>query len=203
MKLRNILIVSFALALIAAACSSSDDVADTADAAPADAAVDAAVDAIQKAEIGKPAPNFTLELYENGIYPAGQAFSLSELRGKPVVINFWYPACGSCGDTLQLLKDSYDINKDTVHYVGVHVPIENAKDAVWSQGTGAKEGQDFVSSRGMPFISGPDTDQSIAEAYEIQAYPTAYFLDKDLNVVSKETFLRAPQIRSAIANASE
>ena len=37
----------------------------------------------QKAEIGKPAPDFTLRLFD------GKSIQLSSLRGRPVFLNFW------------------------------------------------------------------------------------------------------------------
>ena len=43
------------------------------------------------AEVGKPAPDFMLKVYENENYTKDQEVSLSDLRGKPVVINFWFP----------------------------------------------------------------------------------------------------------------
>jgi cytochrome oxidase Cu insertion factor (SCO1/SenC/PrrC family) len=36
------------------------------------------------ARIGNPAPDFTLELFN------GQSVTLSSLKGKPVVVNFWH-----------------------------------------------------------------------------------------------------------------
>ena len=42
-------------------------------------------------KLGSPAPDFTLKVYENDNYTKDQEVSLSDLRGKPVVINFWFP----------------------------------------------------------------------------------------------------------------
>lgn len=36
-----------------------------------------------KAHVGKPAPDFTLRLFN------GQSVTLSSLKGKPVLVNFW------------------------------------------------------------------------------------------------------------------
>ena len=154
------------------------------------------------AEVGKPAPNFTLKVYENENYTRDQEVSLSDLSGKPVVINFWFPACTQCQELMFLIKDSYNANKDDVHYVAVQVSADSKSG--WDPG-GSDEtsGQDYVTDKELHFIVGPDFDRSIAAAYGVDAYPTTYFLDKDLNLVSTATYLKARQIKDNLKLASE
>ena len=154
------------------------------------------------AEVGKPAPDFTLKLYENENYAKDQEISLSDLRGKPVVINFWFPACTQCGELMFLIKDSYNENKDDVHYVAVQVSADSKSG--WDPG-GSDEasGQDYVTDKKLQFIVGGDFDRSIATAYGVDAYPTTFFLDKDLNVISAPTYLKARQIRDNLEEASK
>src|SRR5436309_8501790 len=52
-------------------------------------------------QVGKPAPNFTLTDID------GHRVSLSQLRGKPVLINFWATWCVPCRDELPLIRDEY------------------------------------------------------------------------------------------------
>ena len=154
------------------------------------------------AEVGKPAPDFMLKVYENENYTRDQEVSLSDLRGKPVVINFWFPACTQCQELMFLIKDSYNANKDDVHYVAVQVSADSKSG--WDPG-GSDEtsGQDYVTDKELQFIVGPDFDRSIAAAYGVDAYPTTYFLDKDLNLVSTATYLKARQIKDNLKLASE
>ena len=153
-------------------------------------------------EEGKPAPDFTLEVYENDNYTKGQEVSLSDLRGKPVVINFWFPACTQCGELMFLIKDSYNANKDDVHYVAVQVSADSKSG--WDPG-GSDEasGQDYVTDKELHFIVGPDFDRSIAAAYGVDAYPSTFFLDKDLNLVSSAEYLKARGIKDNLELASE
>ena len=145
-------------------------------------------------EEGKPAPDFKLKLYENNNYAKDQEISLSDLRGKPVVINFWFPACTQCQELMFLIKDSYNANKDNVHYVAVQVSADSKSE--WDPGgSDATSGQDYVTDKELQFIVGPDFDRSIAAAYGVDAYPTTYFLDKDLNLVSVQTYLKARGIK--------
>src|SRR2546428_1000874 len=52
-------------------------------------------------QVGKPAPAFTLTDID------GHRVSLSQLKGKPVLINFWATWCVPCRDELPLIRDEY------------------------------------------------------------------------------------------------
>jgi cytochrome c-type biogenesis protein len=52
-------------------------------------------------QVGKPAPAFTLKDVD------GHPVSLSSLKGKPVLINFWATWCVPCRDELPLIRDAY------------------------------------------------------------------------------------------------
>lgn len=175
----------------------ASDSGSTGQAATGDGAAPGAI-----AEVGKPAPDFTLKVYGNDNYTKDQEISLSDLRGKPVVINFWFPACTQCGELMFLIKDSYNANKDDVHYVAVQVSADSKSE--WDpSGSDATSGQDYVTDKELHFIVGPDFDRSIATAYGVDAYPTTYFLDKDLNIISAPTYLKARQIKDNLKLASE
>ena len=154
------------------------------------------------AEVGKPAPDFTLKLYENDNYARDHEINLSDLRGKPVVINFWFPACTQCQELMFLIKDSYNANMEDVHYIAVQVSADSKSE--WDpSGSDTASGQDYVTDKELQFIVGPDFDRSIATAYGVDAYPTTFFLDKDLNLVSTATYLKARGIKDNLKLASE
>src|SRR3989441_971355 len=52
-------------------------------------------------QVGKPAPAFTLTDTD------GRRVSLSQLKGKPVLISFWATWCVPCRDELPLIRDEY------------------------------------------------------------------------------------------------
>src|SRR5438270_7654533 len=51
-------------------------------------------------QVGKPAPSFTVTDID------GRRVSLSQLRGKPVLISFWATWCVPCRDELPLIRDA-------------------------------------------------------------------------------------------------
>lgn len=154
------------------------------------------------AEIGQPAPEFALTVYENSNYAKDQVVNLSDLRGKPVVINFWFPACTQCGELMFLIKDSYNANKDDVHYVAIQVAADSKSE--WDPGgSDTESGQSYVTDKELEFIVGADFDGTIATAYGVNAYPKTYFLDKDLNLVSTADYLKARGIKENLQAAKE
>jgi cytochrome c-type biogenesis protein len=52
-------------------------------------------------QVGKPAPDFTLTDID------GHRVSLSQLKGKPVLVTFWATWCVPCRDELPLIRDEY------------------------------------------------------------------------------------------------
>jgi thiol-disulfide isomerase/thioredoxin len=71
-------------------------------------------DAVTIAEIGQPAPDFSVEVIDGG------TFTLSEARGRPVIVNFWASWCGPCRTEIPDISAFADANPD-VTIVGVAV----------------------------------------------------------------------------------
>ena len=111
------------------------------------------------AEIGKKAPDFTLEnLYE-------QKVSLSDYRGEVVIINFWYTGCTYCHEMMPFLQELYEEGEVVVLTVN---PGEN-------QSTVA----DYLVFYKLDLPVLFDNGQTVFQQYSVQYTPMTYFIDKD------------------------
>lgn len=122
-----------------------------------------------------PAPDFTLTLYGTETRQAGETLRLSDLKGKPVVLNFWFPSCPPCVAEMPEFERAFQNHKTYgVEFVGVQlVGVDTAAD-----------GQNFVSEVGVTYALGPDEDDIITK-YKVNGFPMTVFIDREQNVVRR------------------
>lgn len=113
-------------------------------------------------QVGKPAPDFTLPLLDGG------TVTLSELRGKPVLINFWATWCPACRVEMPHLQGAYDDLKG-VGLVLLAVDI----------GEDAATVRQFMQQGGYIFPIPMDTRAEVSKRYNVQAFPTSFVVDCD------------------------
>ena len=90
--------------------------------------------------------------------------ALEELRGTPVVLNFWASWCGPCKDEAPLLADAAREHGD-VAVVGIDV----------EDLTGDARG--FLRENRVPYASVRDGDGSTRDDYGATGIPETYFVD--------------------------
>ena len=117
-----------------------------------------------KAEIGRAGPDFLLER------PGGGTLRLSDLQGRPVLLNFWAVACWACRWEIPELVAAYDRYRDQgLPIVGVN--LQEPDDIVL----------DFAEDFGMTFPIVVDRDGEVADVWRlggpIKGLPTTYFID--------------------------
>ncbi len=117
-------------------------------------------------ESGERAPNFTLLLEEGG------HISLSDLEGRPVMLNFWATWCPPCREEMPDIIEAYEADDELV-VLSVNVREE--------MGAVAPFTEDFQIS--MPVLM--DRDGELAELYAVRGMPTSVFIDRDGMVVTK------------------
>lgn len=115
------------------------------------------------------APDFTA--YDEN----GNQVSLSDYRGKPVVLNFWATWCYYCKEEMP------DFNKAYEAYPDVQFLMINATDGV--QETKEKAIQ-YVKDEGFEFPVLYDTEMDAVSAYYVSSFPSTFFIDANGELVT-------------------
>ena len=111
------------------------------------------------AGVGLPAPDFSLPTLDGG------EFTLSELRGKPVVLNFWATWCIPCQRELPALQRAAEQYEDAVVFAGV------------DQGETVEAVQRYLDGLDVTFTIPMDDRGDVGNQYNIKGLPTTYFID--------------------------
>ena len=111
----------------------------------------------------EPAPDFTVYDRE------GNAVTLTDFRGKPVILNFWASWCGPCVSEMPDLQDAYDTYGEQIHFVLVNLTDGNQETV--------ESATKFLDEKGYTFPVYFDTDIDAAAAYGVNAVPMTIFLD--------------------------
>ncbi len=127
---------------------------------PADEAVAAAGSLPPAPAIGHPAPEITLTNTN------GQTFKLSDLRGTPVVLNFWATWCPPCRAELPELQAASERLTGQVAVIGVN------------QGEAPADVQAFAQQLGLTFEIPLDTRMEASRLYLVRSLPTTFFIDR-------------------------
>ncbi len=118
---------------------------------------------------GRAAPDFTLPvLWEPGGRPAGppRALSLHDLRGKPVVLNFWASWCVPCREETPLLIRLHKVySRRGVSFVGVNTQDE------------APAARRFLAQYQADYPVVISSDDRLMVTYGILGLPTTIFID--------------------------
>ena len=110
------------------------------------------------------APDFSLETLE------GKSVTLSDLRGKVVLLNFWATWCPPCRAEMPAFQQAYADYKDE----GFVVLAVNA-----TAQDSAEEVAKFIDEYGLSFPIVLDRTGEVNQLYLVQSLPTSFFIDKD------------------------
>ena len=107
-----------------------------------------------------PAPDFQLEALD------GSSIKLSDLRGHPVLINFWATWCGPCQLEMPLIEQYYQ--KYQPDLIVLAVDNDEPKPDV----------QAFATNHNLTFPVLLDPGAKVEDLYRVGAFPTSFFVDK-------------------------
>ncbi|HKB84596.1 MAG TPA: TlpA disulfide reductase family protein [Ignavibacteriaceae bacterium] len=115
------------------------------------------------------APDFTLANIK------GDNVSLSDYKGKVVIIDFWATWCPPCRKGIPDLISLQDEYKDKVAVIGISLDRENTKASV----------PGFADKMGINYPVVYFNDQVINDFGGVSAIPTTFIIDQQGNIVKK------------------
>ena len=130
------------------------------------------------------APDFTLDTLD------GNKVTLSDLRGKIIVVNFWATWCPPCRAETPALEKSYEQYKDSgVLILGVDLTSQDSLSDV----------QAFIQEFSLTYPILLDRDGSISNTlYQIKGLPSTFFINREgiirtvvVGGPMSETFIRS------------
>jgi cytochrome c biogenesis protein CcmG/thiol:disulfide interchange protein DsbE len=119
------------------------------------------------AKTDPPAAGFAL----TALGDPGQKVSLSQYKGRPVIINFWASWCEPCQRETPLLAGWYKQQHGHVALVGLD-ENDNATAAL-----------KFARAKGVSYPLGFDPQVTVASAYNVSALPQTFFLNAQHQIV--------------------
>jgi thiol-disulfide isomerase/thioredoxin len=109
----------------------------------------------------------------------GKEVSLSDFKGKPVVVNFWASWCPPCKEEMPYFNEVYKELGDEVQFMMVDL-VDGSRETV-------DTAKAFIKDNGYEFPVFFDTDQDAAIAYGVYSIPTSIFIDAEGKVVKAIT----------------
>jgi len=117
----------------------------------------------QSVALGELAPDFTLKTLD------GKSVTLSDLKGKKVILNFWATWCPPCKDEMPHFQEYYEkyAEEDHVEILAVNYTI---KDKIASV-------ENFVKSYDLTFPVLLMEEEGINETYKVYTIPSTFFIN--------------------------
>ena len=118
--------------------------------------------------VNRPAPDFTLMTFK------GTTISLADLRGKPVVINFWASWCPPCRVEASLIERTWRAYKNRgLIFLGVNIQ-DRKQDAL-----------NYIRQFAITYPNGPDPTGEISIDYGVSGLPVTFFVSRDGEIVRR------------------
>jgi thiol-disulfide isomerase/thioredoxin len=101
------------------------------------------------------------------VLPGNTAYSLQQLRGKVLYVDFWASWCGSCVKSFPYLNTLQQSFKDK----GLQVIAINVDEK-------PEEAQHFLAQHPTEFMVVADATQQCATQFAVEGMPSTYLIDK-------------------------
>lgn len=118
--------------------------------------------------VGGPAPNFELPV----LGEKGRTLSLRQLRGKPVVLNFWVSDCVPCAGEASALERLYShYHRDGLIMVGVDYQDPRT------------DAERFITKHHVTYLNVSDGSGGLADPYRLLGTPETFFINREGRLV--------------------
>ena len=132
------------------------------------------------------APDFTLELLGGG------QVTLSELRGKGVVINLWASWCPPCRAEMPAIQLVYEKTRERgLEVLAVNTTFQDSERAA----------ADFIQELGLTFPVPLDRSGTVSRQYQLRALPSTFFVDRE--GIIRKVIIGGPMSEATIQTAVE
>jgi cytochrome c biogenesis protein CcmG, thiol:disulfide interchange protein DsbE len=118
--------------------------------------------------IGANAPDFSVTDLD------GNPIHLADLRGRPVIVNFWGSWCVACIEDFPLLREAAE-RYEADGLVVVGIVYRDRSEAA----------REFMARNGGTWAAAMDPDERVAEAYRVFGPPETYFIGRDGTIVAR------------------
>lgn len=129
--------------------------------------------------IGHPAAEFSTELLQGASWVGkgdGKLIRLEDLRGRPVILNFWASWCVSCREEAQYFEAFWQRHREEGVMV-VGIAIQDTVDAA----------NQFAKTYGKTYPLGLDNSGKASIDYGVYGVPETFFIDRSGIIRHKET----------------
>ncbi|WP_168412933.1 peroxiredoxin family protein [Bacillus salacetis] len=117
-------------------------------------------------KLGSPAPEFTLKSL------SGETVSLTNFKGKKVLINFWAAWCKPCTAELPALEAFNKSGQKDIQVLSINIDPED-------------HAGEFAKEAGISFPVLLDEDDKVNEEYQVISIPTSLLIDENGYVINK------------------
>ena len=124
--------------------------------------------------VGKVAPTFTLPVAANGkTGVAGEQMSLADLKGHPVILDFWASWCGPCAIEAPVL-DRLARRHESKGLVVLGVNVSDPPNVI----------KQYATQKGLSYPMLVDSGSTVSESYGVKNLPSLVILDKEGKVMA-------------------
>ncbi len=121
-------------------------------------------------EESNPAPDFTVYDID------GKGVKLSDMKGKPTIVNFWASWCGPCKMEMPDFEEAYKKYGDKMNFMMVNL-TDGASETM-------KSAKKYIDSQGYTFPVYYDTESMAAYNYSVYSIPMTCFIDAEGSFVA-------------------